>query len=446
MTRRDFLATSLAAKSRGSQPNVVLIMPDQWRAMDLGVMGNEQIRTPVLDRLASESALLRNAVSNTPVCCPARATVLTGKYPHNCGVPVNDVPLPESERTLAEAFADAGYYTGFVGKWHLFGLPRMPGFVPPGAQRQGFQFWAANVCSHDYVNQQYFRDDPAPIPIRGYDTMGWTDLALEFLSRAKRQDRPFFLALWYPAPHNPYLVPPGYEGMYPAEKLPVRPNWRAVGRWNKKHLAGYYAAISCLDEQIGRLLGSLDEGGLRDDTIVVFTSDHGDMHGSQGTTGKRKPWEESVRVPCIVRWPARIRKGIDSDAPFSLLDLAPTLLGLAGVKGGAGVSGFDYSGYLLGRSRTTPEHAIMQMYTRTERNEFAPWRGLRSRRYKYARFADRPWLLYDLLKDPYELNNLVDSRAHRSLIASFDRELTEYMRSTNDSWRELIDAPRRGPA
>src|SRR5213593_4059482 len=142
MNRRIFLGTAGGAFAQSSlnaaaPPNILLIMPDQWRGMDLGSMGNTQVRTPNLDRLAREGVQFRNTAANTPVCTPARGTLLTGKYPHSCGVPVNDIPLPAGEQTIAKTLAERGYYTGFVGKWHLEGGKRLPGFVSPGPRREG---------------------------------------------------------------------------------------------------------------------------------------------------------------------------------------------------------------------------------------------------------------------------------------------------------------------
>src|SRR5215471_11592021 len=158
MNRRQFLLSAAAAAVPAQPPNVLFIMPDQWRGMDLGYEGNEQVRTPNLDRLAREGVQFR-AVANCPVCTPARSILLTGKYAHTTGTAVNDVPLPESEDTIAKILAGRGYYTGFIGKWHLQGGKRMPGFVPPGPRRFGFEYWAANICSHDYFNHHYFRDE-----------------------------------------------------------------------------------------------------------------------------------------------------------------------------------------------------------------------------------------------------------------------------------------------
>ncbi|MGB9606630.1 MAG: sulfatase-like hydrolase/transferase, partial [Bryobacteraceae bacterium] len=146
LTRRRFLAASgaLAPGVRASRrPNILFVFPDQMRAQALGAMGNPDVRTPQLDRLASQGVLFENTLANSPVCSPARATMLTGKYAHRNGMIANDLRLRESEVTLAEILADAGYHTGFIGKWHLDGGPRLPGFVPPGPRRQGFRFWAA---------------------------------------------------------------------------------------------------------------------------------------------------------------------------------------------------------------------------------------------------------------------------------------------------------------
>ncbi len=405
--------------------------------MDLGYEGNTQVRTPNLDRLATEGVQFQ-AVANCPVCTPARSILLTGKYPHRTRTAVNDVPLPESEDTIAKILAGRGYYTGFVGKWHLQGGKREPGFVPPGPRRFGFEFWAANICSHDYFHQHYFRDDPKPIPMEGYDTIGWTNLALEFLEKAEQRKKPYCLFLEYPAPHNPYLVPPGFEGMYDAASVHLRKNWEKGAKQNggAKELAGYYAAIACLDREIGRVLAKAD-----DNTIVVFTSDHGDMLGSHATFLKRKPWEESVRVPGIVRWPAGFAGNKKSDGPFSHVDVVPTLLGLCGIPRPRGLDGFDYSQHLRNLEHRGPSYARLMSYTSTEANEFGPWRGLRNAEHKYATFHDRPWLLYDLQNDPYESNNLVDDPKYHNLIRLMHGTIKQHMEDTGDRWDELKDAP-----
>lgn len=445
VSRRDLLVgvASGAVRAPRTPPNILFIMPDQWRGCDLGLAGNREVRTPNLDRLAQESVYFRNMTANTPVCTPARGILLSGRYAHRVGTPVNDIPLPGETTSIAEILAQAGYYTGFVGKWHLEGGKRMPGFIPPGARRQGFQFWAANECSHDYFKQQYFRDDPTPIPMKGYDAFTWTDLALEFLDRARERRRPFCLYVQHPSPHDPYWVPPGYEGIYAPEHLTMRKNWRPGVKHSgsPKDIAAYYAAITCLDSEVGRLLKRVEQNGFRDNTIVLFASDHGDMLGSQGTLRKQKPWEESVIVPGLLRWPAGVGRSFTSDAVVSHVDVVPTLLGLCGVKPPVAMDGYNYAPYLHGGRLRTPEYAHLAIHTRTENNEFAPWRGLRTRRYKYARFQDKPWLLYDLERDPYELENLVSSPSTARLVAQFDREITAHMQRTGDRWDEMQHRP-----
>jgi arylsulfatase A-like enzyme len=257
------------------------------------------------------------------------------------------------------------------------------------------------------------------------------------MEKAQASHKPYCLYLEYPSPHNPYLAPPGFEQMYDPAKIQLRKNWEQGARrfGTAKDIAGYYAAIACLDREIGRVLSRIDK-----DTLVVFTSDHGDMLGSHGKNLKRKPWEESVRVPGIVRWPNGIKIAKTTEAPLSHVDVVPTLLGLTGTKIPRGMHGFDYSDFLRGKSTRTPAYAHLMMYTATEDDEFAPWRGLRSKEYKYAEFRDRPWLLYDLEKDPYEMNNLVDDSAHQNLIRMLHGAVKQQMERTGDRWDEQHDA------
>lgn len=196
-----------AETPRGRRPSVLLILPDQWRGQALGGMGDPDVRTPNLDRLASQGVLFRNTFANTPVCCPARAIILTGTYAHRNGMVANDLRLRDSETTLAEVFAAHGYRTGFIGKWHLDGGPRLPGFVPPGPRRQGFAFWAANECDHRHFRPTYFRDTDRPLTEGRFEPEVWTDRAIEFLKQAG--DRPFFLVVATGPLHDPSGHPSG---------------------------------------------------------------------------------------------------------------------------------------------------------------------------------------------------------------------------------------------
>ena len=263
------------------RPSILLIMPDQMRGQDMGCMGNTEVQTPNLDKLASQGLLCRNTFANTPVCCPARAIILTGKHAHENGMVANDLRLRESETTIAEILAAQGYRTGFIGKWHLDGGKRLPGFIPPGPRRQGFDFWAANECNHSHFRPVYFRDTACPIVDDRFEPEVWTDRAIEFLSQAGHQ--PFFLMVAMGPPHDPYGAPDKYMRLYDPARLTMRPNWvEGVPRAGRRRIAADYAAITAIDEQMGRLMAALEKTGRADDTIVVFISDHGNMLGSHG--------------------------------------------------------------------------------------------------------------------------------------------------------------------
>ena len=431
-----------APEPAAKRPNILFLFPDQMRGQAMGCMGDPNVKTPHLDKLASEGILFRNTFANTPVCCPARAIILTGKYANQNGMIANDLRLREGETTLAELLAAEGYRTGFIGKWHLDGGPRMPGYVPPGDRRQGFEFWAANEVSHQHFDTQYFRDSEEPIPIKKFEAEAWADLGIEFLRGTQTDQRPFFVTIQMGPPHNPYLAPEEYMAMYDPEKLTLRPNWagpeedkpgaRIPGR---KDIAAYYAMITAVDDQVGRILAELETLGLTDDTIVLVSSDHGDMLGSQGMRLKRKPWEESIRVPGIVRYPRRGRKGVETEAFLSHVDFAPTLLALCGVASPAGMQGSNLAPVILGEAEEGPDSAFFQIFGPYEGGDvIAGWRGVRTPRYLYARYEKEPWVLYDLEKDPYEMTNLAKDAAAAGIRAELDAKLEDWMKRTGDSW------------
>jgi arylsulfatase A-like enzyme len=425
-------AAEIAAPLR--RPSVLLIMPDQLRAQSVGCLGSPDIRTPHIDALAKQGVVFRNTFANTPVCCPARAIILTGKYAHKNGMMANDLRLRETETTLAELLSASGYRTGFIGKWHLDGGIRMPGFVPPGPRRQGFQFWAASECNHNHFHPLYFRNTPAPISDDRFEPEVWTDRAIEFLKGVK--DTPFFLEVAMGPPHDPYGAPPKFMKQYNPATIAPRPNWTpgVVGA-GRKELAAYAAAVTAVDEQVGRLLKTLDDLGRADDTIVIFTSDHGDMLGSQGQRHKRKPWEESIRVPGLIRYPARVAPGRVEDAPLTHVDLAPTILGLCGLPAPSDMQGANLASLVLGRGGPRPNSAFFQIFVPFADDDTAdPWRGVRTDQYMYARTQEGPWVLYDLKSDPYEKRNLASDPAYAATRAEMETLLSGWMTRTGDSW------------
>lgn len=443
MNRRDFLTLAAApalshAQPAKKRPNILLILPDQLRAQALGCMGDPNVISPNIDKLASEGLLFGNMIANTPVCCPARANLLTGRYAHSNGMIANDLRLRESQPTISQILHDSGYRTGFIGKWHLDGGPRLPGFIPPGPRRHGFEFWAANECAHTHFSTQYFRDTAEPIPIRKFEPEAWTDIGIEFLRASRQDSRPFFLTIQMGPPHDPYKAPPEYSQRYDPTKLKLRLNYRPEATAiTPAQIAQYYASVTAVDDQVGRLTHELEALNLAGDTIVMLTSDHGDMLGSHGERLKRKPWEESIHVPGIVRYPRAVRAGRKTDAIFTHVDFAPTMLTLCGQQPPTAMQGSDLSKVITGVSERAPDAAFLQIFGpyRGDGTE-AGWRGLRTQRHTYARYREKTWVLYDNQRDPYQLHNLAEDPAAKSLAASLNKRLDDWMRRTGDSWEK----------
>lgn len=224
-----FLALLALVPARAERPNILIILPDQMRASAMGISGNPDVQTPNIDALAAQGMHFRRTYANVPVCCPARATLLTGKYAHANGMVANDLRLREEHVTIAEILRDAGYRTGFVGKWHLDGGPRNPGFVPPGPRRQGFDFWAAYQCHHLHFSPIYFRDTPEEILVPKYEPEASCDFAVEFL-KTQPKDQPFFLTVQMGPPHDPYGAPMEYMKRYDPAKLTMPANWTPAAR------------------------------------------------------------------------------------------------------------------------------------------------------------------------------------------------------------------------
>jgi len=445
VNRRDFLRTMTGAAAAAARPrllwsdgppasrrmpNILFIFPDQMRRHAMGCSGNEQVRTPNLDKLASQGVYFRNCIANCPVCTPDRAILLTGRYPLYNRTIANDLALPTDQTTIAEVLRDAGYKTGYIGKWHLDGIPRSK-FTPPGPRRQGFDtYWAAYNCHHQYFDAKYYLDTPELVRAERYEPHIQTDLAIDFMR--KHRDGPFFLFLSWGPPHNPYLLAPQkYLEMCDPASLQLRPNCRNA---NRKEIAGYYAHITALDDNVGQLMRSLEELQILENTIVVFTSDHGDMLWSQGRVKKQQPWEESINVPLIMRYPAVLKLG-RTDLLIGLADLAPTLLSLAGVTVPDGMEGLDLSRAI--RAEKGPLHdsiPIMDILPADEalRWNAKEWRGVRTERYTYARWRDAGWVLYDNLEDPFQQNNLIRDTAHRRLREELEVKLQAWLKKLGD--------------
>ncbi|MHC4658350.1 MAG: sulfatase family protein [Planctomycetota bacterium] len=445
----------LPRRDIGRRPNLVFLLADQWRAQATGYAGNADVITPNLDGLAEESVNFTNAVSGCPVCCPYRASLITGRYPLTHGVFLNDVCLNNDAVSIAQAYSAAGYETAYIGKWHLDGDKRSV-FIP-GERRQGFKFWKALGCTHDYNNSFYYGDENVKLKWEGYDAIAQTEEARRYI-RWHAKGGPFVLFLSWGPPHGPYhTAPQRYKNLFKVKKLTLRPNvpkeYEARAR---KDIAGYYAHIAALDDCIGIILKTLNETGLENDTIVVFTSDHGDMLYSQGERKKQRPWDESIMVPFLVRYPAAHgRAGRTVSMPINTPDIMPTLLSLSGLEIPNTVEGADFSDIIRG-ARVPENHAALI----TCPSPFGQWkrkkhggreyRGVCTRRYTYVRDLNGPWLLYDNQSDPYQLNNLCNRGEYSELQRKLEGILSQKLKQTNDEflpgwdyikkWNYIVDS------
>jgi len=422
----------------GVPPNLVFVFADQWRAQATGYSGDPNARTPHLDRLASESVNCVNAVSGCPVCSPYRASLMTGRYPLKHGVFLNDVCLNTEAVSFAQALNAAGYQTAYIGKWHLDGHGRS-NFIPP-ERRQGFQFWRAQECTHDYNNSAYFAGTGEPLKWEGYDAIAQTREAQRYI-REETGERPFALFVSWGPPHNPYeTAPEPFRALYEPGTLVLRPNVpEAAQQMARRDLAGYYAHCTALDQCVGDLLDTVREAGLEKDTIFVFTSDHGDMLGSQGEQRKQRPWDEAVRVPLLVRFPARwghTRR--ERSHPVSTPDLMPTLLALCGVAPPPTAEGSDFSAYWDGGPPPGGPGALIACYAPfgewTRAKGGREYRGLRTERYTYVRDLQGPWLLYDNEDDPCQQQNRCDDPAFAAVQGELNAALDHVLEERRDEF------------
>jgi arylsulfatase A-like enzyme len=433
--------SGLAATNRSAaRPNILFIVADQWRAQAFGFAGDPNVKTPHLDRLERESINFTQAVSGMPVCSPTRASLLTGQRPLTHGIFLNDVPLRPDAVTIAKTLGAAGYDTGIIGKWHIDGHGRSA-FIPR-ERRQGFDYWKVLECTHAYNNSAYYADGPEKLQWEGYDAIAQTRDAQRYLEDRAKSGRPFLLCLMWGPPHNPYETAPAkYKAMYPAEKIQLRGNVPPAAQAEaRRNLAGYYAHCAALDDCVGDLLATLQAAGLAENTIVVFTSDHGDMLASQNAYRKQRPYEESARVPMLFRLPRALGLGPRRvDATMNTEDVMPTLLGLCGVPVPRSVDGLDFTACLRGGDDPSGGAALIQCvspfgeYARATGGR--EYRGIRTRKHTYVRDLNGPWLLFDHEADPWQLDNLVGRPEHADLQSRLDLQLKQKLAAQRDEFR-----------
>ena len=417
------------------KPNIVFVLADQWRVQAFGYAGDPNVKTPHIDALAARSINFKNAVSVCPVCTPHRASLLTGRFPTTTGMFLNDLYLPAEELCMAEIFKTAGYETAYIGKWHLDGHGR-DAYIPP-ERRQGFDYWKVLECTHDYNHSVYYAGhDPTRLTWEGYDAVAQTSDAQAYIRTHGQGEKPFLLFVGYGGPHFPHdNAPEELKKLYAPEKLQLRPNVTCDQEdRTRQELQGYYAHCTALDTCVGDLYRTIEEAGLAADTIFVFTSDHGDMHGSHGRRSWRKqvPWDESVCVPFLCRYPALHEAGRTVSTPLNTPDILPSLLSLAGIAIPDGVEGEDLSRLFAGTAGTEDRAALFMGVSPFGEQDYQAYRGIRTARYSYVRDSDGPWLLYDNIADPYQMRNLIQDPACRELREKLDAELQRQLTKNGD--------------
>lgn len=465
MNRREFLKQSAAASVVATAPqaatakplagkkwNVLYVFSDQHRALSLPGEPFNQAQAPTFDRFRHQNLSMDCCISNYPLCVPHRGILMSGLYPSQSHVRGNEDTLKPIVPGLGDVFQKAGYHTGYIGKWHLY-QGENKAVIPKGPYRFGFEDWKVWAMTNKHYDGFMFDQETGERrTIPGYQPVGMTDQAVEFLNGQKGSDKPWFLVVSWNPPHPPYDPPAEERSRYEGPGLKLRPNvrlpipedrveepWQPLKSFDALRRAetGYYGAITAIDTQFARLLKALDDNGMADDTIVIYTSDHGEMMGSHGHMAKQMPHEESCRVPFFVRHP--LYKGQrTSDALFASVDIYPTLCGLAGIPIPEHCSGRDFSAHMTGKRGFKESEMVFLMNQQGPPNRqevnTPTYRGLRTKTHTYAVQLDGKWVLYDNTADPYQMKNLVKEPANKDLIEKFNAALIEWGKATGDDF------------
>lgn len=448
------------------RPNLLFILCDQFRASAIGCLGQEPVLTPALDHLASQGVVLTQAVSNYPVSSPARAMLMTGLYPHQNRVTGNcnstnapfGVELQQSARCWSDVLHDEGYHTAWIGKWHLdsphepyidcynnHGAVKWNEWCPP-ERRHGFEYWVAYGTYDRHLHPLYWNTRGGRGDYYYADRWGpqyEADCAIDYLAAHAKDQAPFAMVVSMNPPHTDVTqVPERYRALYrdlPVDRLSDRPdlpkdNPRAV-RMFRNTLADYYACVSGVDDQIGRILHALDSLSLTGRTLVVFTSDHGACMGLHGVDGKNIYYEEAMRVPMIFRWPGRLTPRRDAETMMSVGDFYGTLLSLMGLghKIPAEVQTRDYSAQVEGSGAPRTDDFQPYYFIDTPHAGTGK-RGLRTATHTFAVLAtagrEDSVVLFDRRTDPFELHNIAAQQPR--LVKQMRSRLKRFLRHTDD--------------
>lgn len=437
------------------RPNVLLIMTDQQRWDGLAAAGNRHIHTPNLDALAASGALFENAFCNNPVCMPSRHSLLSGQYPSAIGSTTNGIEMREDVPCLQHVLSPYGYHTANLGKLHFknhsnrdhreihprYGFDTLILSDEPGCYEDAYIKWVRERDPSQVENCRVGtppawtgppidkkRQVDEPYAFEGPEDMTHSAfVAEETITCIRRhRDEPFFAIAGFYAPHTPLNPPQRFVDMYDIDSLPLPTmnegentrglsdrEWRTVKAY-------YYALISHVDDQVGRILGALDETGLRENTIVIFAADHGEHLGDHGLIQKGPPgYDSCIHVPLLASWPGRIEAGTRRSELIELVDIAPSILDWCGIQVPPHLQGRSFRPLLEGVEYEARSSAYMEF-----RNPFAAsWKTVRTHEFKYSAGKHGQELLFDLTSDPHELTNVADDPGHAEALGAMRHEL-----------------------
>lgn len=441
-------AAPVRAQAAAVRPNIVFILCDDLRKGALSSEGHPFIKTPNIDRIAREGVTFQNAFVTTPVCSPSRASFLTGQFAHTHGVRKNTRYEELSHRllTFPRLLHDAGYNTGFVGKWHM---------GQDDTARPGFDSWAGLKGQGEYDNPT-LNVDGKSVQTKGYSTDVLTDYAIEFLQRARA--KPFLLYMAVKAPHGPSTPAARHRTLFATQPIVRAPSAVAPGgktvpgdlegkpavaagiakdaqsrAQNDEQIRKYLRTIVAVDEGVRRILKTLEDTKQLDNTMVIFTSDHGVFWGEHNLQEKRLAYDEALRIPLLVRYPKMVKAGTTSAPLVQSIDIAPTLLELGGAPIPPHIQGRSLLPLLRGETPTNWRTSILAEFEPTTQEPFPAWQAARTSDWKYIRYPGETGFdeLYDLKNDRYEIKNRINEPGAQADLARMKAELAKLLEANS---------------
>jgi arylsulfatase A-like enzyme len=437
----------------GKRPrNVVFILSDDHRYDFMSFLNKPKfLKTPNMDRMAREGAYIKYATVSTALCSPSRASILTGQYAHKHGVVDNNTRVPAGTRFFAQDLQEAGWQTAFMGKWHMGRANDEP--------RPGFHRWISFGGQGVYFNPD-FNIDGKRVKREGHVSDLLTDYALDWLKNGRDQNKPFFLYLSHKAVHAMFEPAKRHRGKYsdvqleyPKSMADTEENYRGKPQWVREQRNSWHGVdymyhgqmdfdtfyrrycetLLSVDESIGRVIGYLEDNGLAADTLVMYMGDNGFVFGEHGLIDKRHMYEESMRVPFLAWCPGLIKPGSIIKELIQNIDIAPTVMDLAGLKTPDHMDGQSFLPILQGKNISWRDAAFYEYYWERNFPHTPTTHGVRTNRYKYIHYhgiwdVDE---LYDLQNDPEEMSNLIDSKEHEDLIKKLNNRMFEWLEKTD---------------